>query len=299
MLIRFGYEIEARSVQRVPMVAALRTHPDMPGRLIGSESVRSEPTVPMRDYVDGFGNRLTRFVAPGGRLKLWSDAIIELDGAADPIPWGAEQQPVEDLPDAVLQFLIASRYCESDSLGAFAWDRFGSFPSGWPRVKAICDYVHSEITFGYKFGRPDKTACDVHLEKTGVCRDFAHLAVSLCRSVNIPARYASGYLGDIGWQAGGPGDFCAWFEVYLGGRWHTWDARFNVPRIGRILMVRGCDAADVALITSFGNYDLTYFHVWTDEVHCSSDEDALRLLESRPDGEALVFPSSARIAEAR
>ncbi len=250
----------------------------------------------MRGYIDTYRNRMTRLVAPGSPVKLWSDCVVEVEGLPDPVNDDARQHKVEDLPDGVLQFLLASRYCDSDTLSTFAWDRFGHTPEGWARVQAICDFVHTETTFGYKFGRPSKTASEVWTEKTGVCRDFAHLAVSLCRAMNIPARYASGYLGDIGWHDTGPGDFSAWFEVYLGGRWHTFDARFNKPRIGRILMVRGCDAADVALITSFGNYDLKYFRVWTDEIADQSDAEVLDLLQTRPAGLPLIFPSSARVA---
>ncbi len=296
MLIRFGFDIEIESASPVPMIAALLTHTERQGRLIGEDRVRSEPEVAQRLYLDPYGNRMTRFVAPGGKVRLWSDAVVEISGAPEPHAPDAPQHKVEDLPDEVLQFLVASRYCDSDALSEFAWKRFGDTEEGWARVQAICDYVHAQTTFDYKFGRPDKTATDVKREKTGVCRDFAHLSVALCRAMNIPARYASGYLGDIQWEDTGPGDFSAWFEVFLGGRWWTMDARFNTPRIGRILMVRGCDAADVALITSFGAYELTYFRVWTDEIPQADDAAVLTLLETRPGGAPLVYPSSARAA---
>lgn len=297
MLIRFGFEIEIDSPAPLPVLAALSTHSDIRGRLIGEDRVRSDPHVPVREYLDTYGNRISRFVAPGGRLKLWSDSAIEVGGAPDPVVPEAGQHAVEDLPDDVLRYLVASRYCDSDNLATFAWDRFGDVPGGWPRVQAICDVVHTETTFGYKFGRSSKMASEVRLEKTGVCRDFAHMAIALCRAMNIPARYASGYLGDIGVPRSGPGDFCAWFEVFLDGRWFTFDARYNTPRIGRVLMVRGADAADVAMLTSFGSYQLTYFRVWTDEIEDLEDDAAvLERLESRPDAEPLVFPSSARAA---
>lgn len=295
MLIRFGFEIEIKSDGPVPMIAALLTHSARQGRLIGEDRIRSAPDVAQRLYLDPYGNWMTRFVAPGGTVRLWSDAVVEIDGEPEPQGIDAEQHAVEDLPDEMLQFLLASRYCESDALAAFAWQRFGDTAPGWARVQAICDYVHTQTTFDYKFGRPDKTALNVKVEKTGVCRDFAHLSVALCRAMNIPARYASGYLGDIRWEDTGPGDFSAWFEVYLGGRWWTVDARFNTPRIGRILMVRGCDAADVALITSFGAYELTFFRVWTDEIAERGDAEVLSLLQTRPEGAALVHPSSARM----
>ena len=296
MLIRFGYEIEIDSAGPVPMIAALATHSEVQGRLIGEDRLRSQSDLPTREYIDAYGNRMTRLIAPGGSVKLWSDCVIEVDGVPDPVVADAQQHKVEDLPDEVLQFLVASRYCDSDTLSDFAWKQFAGTAPGWARVQAICDYAHNETTFGYKFGRPTKTASEVWKEKTGVCRDFAHLAVTLCRAMNIPARYASGYLGDIGWHDTGAGDFSAWFEAYLGGRWYTFDARFNKPRIGRILMVRGTDAADVAIITSFGTYDLTYFRVWTDEIPDQSDAAVIELLQTRPEGLPLVFPSSARVA---
>lgn len=297
MLIRFGFEIEIDSMAPLPILAALSTHSEIGGRFIGEDRVRCDPPVPTREYLDISGNRITRLVAPSGRLKLWSDCAIDIDGAPDPVVLGARQHAVEDLPDNVLQHLVASRYCDSDALSAFAWRQFGDVADGWLRVQAICDFVHADTTFGYKFGRASKMASDVHLEKTGVCRDFAHLAITLCRAMNIPARYASGYLGDIGVPFSGPGDFCAWFEVFLDGQWFTFDARYNMPRVGRILMVRGADAVDVAMITSFGSYTLAYFRVWTEEIKGDTDNaTVLRLLETRPESEPLVYPSSARAA---
>jgi transglutaminase-like putative cysteine protease len=223
-------------------------------------------------------------------LRLWSDIIVEVDGEPDPFNWNAQQHDVGDLPPETLQFLTASRYCDSDALAPVALELFGGTKPGWERVQAICNHVHNHLTFGYGFGRPAKTASDAQREKTGVCRDFAHLAIAFCRAMNIPARYASGYLGDIGVPYSGPGDFCAWFEAFLGGRWYTFDARYNTPRIGRVLMVRGCDAADGAMITSFGGYDLKAFRVWTDEVSGTLGDDQLSdLLASRPDGEALTL----------
>ncbi len=297
MLIRFGFEITVECDSAVPMLLALSTHSGITGRFIGTDVVRTLPDVASREYIDQFANRITRIVAPKGRLELWSDCVIEIEPLLDPVDWSAPQHPIAELPDEVLHFLMASRYCDSDKLVAFAWAQFGHVPEGWLRVQAICDYVHQQTTFGYKFGRSSKTAFEVNLEKSGVCRDFAHLAVSLCRALNIPARYASGYLGDIGVPYSGPGDFCAWFEAYLGGRWFTFDARYNTPRTGRLLMVRGADAADVAMITSFGTYALRHFRVWTDELPAEmSDDSTLAALETRPDGEALVFQSSGRVA---
>jgi len=290
MLIRIGYEITIESKTDTVLILALSPHTDFSGRIIGSGAVQAEPGLPLETFLDGFGNRLTRLRAPTGQLKLWSDCVVEVDGQPDAFDWTAQQHDVGDLPPETLQFLTASRYCASDALAPEALRLFGLTPPGWARVQAICNHVHNHVTFGYGFGRPTKTASDAHREKTGVCRDFAHLAIAFCRAMSIPARYASGYLGDIGVPYTGPADFCAWFEAYLGGRWHTFDARYNTPRIGRVLMVRGRDAADGAMITSFGAYDLKAFRVWTDEVPGALADDALTsLLTTRPESEALTL----------
>lgn len=283
MLIRFGFEIMVTCPQPVPMLLALSTHTEFAGRLIGSDHVRSTGWAAVTPYIDGYGNKISRTVADQGLTTFWSDCVAEVDGQPDHVPAFAIQHRIEDLPHQTLNFLTPSRYCESDSMVNFAWANFGAIPEGWARVKAICDYVHNHVTFGYKFGRPDKTARNVLEEKSGVCRDFAHLGVSLCRAMNIPARYASGYLGDIGVPDSGFDDFCAWFEVFMGGQWHTVDARYNVPRIGRILMVRGSDASDVAMITSFGAYELSSFRVWTTQLpDQTSDADIADLLQALP-----------------
>lgn len=266
MLVRIGFEIIVACQAPVPMLMALSTHSEFGGKIIGSDRVRSSGSEPVVEYIDGFGNRISRTVASSGFTTYWSDCVVEVSGLPDVLPVDAPQHRIEDLPYQTLNFLTASRYCDSDKLVDFAWRQFGQTPEGWERVKAICNFVHGHVTFGYKFGRHDKTAENVFAEKTGVCRDFAHLGLSLCRAMNIPARYASGYLGDIGVADSGFDDFCAWFEVFLGGQWYTVDARYNRPRIGRILMVRGTDASDVAMITSFGAYELNSFRVWSTEL---------------------------------
>lgn len=297
MLIRFGFEIDVECTAPVPMLLALSTHTELEGRLIGDDYVRAPKECAGRTYIDRFGNRITRIVTPSGSTRLWSDCVVDFDGHRDTQMPSAEQHVISDLPNEVLSYLLASRYCDSDNLITQAWSLFGHCAEGWERVQAIVQFVHQHVTFGYQFGRANKTASEVFREKTGVCRDFAHLSISLCRAMNIPARYASGYLGDIGVPYSGPGDFCAWFEVYLGGRWYTFDARYNTPRAGRILMVRGADAADVAMITSFGDYQLKYFRVWSDKLGDGLDDAfVLDMLMTRPGGEALVFPSSARVA---
>lgn len=283
MLIRIGFEIIVACQAPVPMLMALSTHPEFGGKIIGADKVRSSGYGPVTEYIDGYGNRISRTVAGPGFTTFWSDSVAEIEGLPDQIPYGAMQHRVEDLPYQTLNFLTASRYCDSDRLVDFAWKQFGNVPEGWERVQAISTFVHTHVTFGYKFGRPDKTAANVFGEKTGVCRDFAHLGLSLCRAMNIPARYASGYLPDVGEPDSGFDDFCAWFEVFLGGQWHTVDARYNRPRIGRILMVRGTDASDVAMITSFGNYELTSFRVWSTELPTGTTEaDIGVLLQALP-----------------
>jgi transglutaminase-like putative cysteine protease len=228
--------------------------------------LRTEPELEIDRYADSFGNTCSRFVAPVGELRLHNSFVIYDNGLPDAVNWEARQAPVQALPHDVLRFLLASRYCESDLLANTAFQLFGNTTPGWPRVQAICDWVHQHITFGYNFASPTKTAMQVLADSHGVCRDFQHLAIAFCRCMNIPARYATGYLGDIGVPANLPMDFSAWFEVYLDGQWWTFDARNNTPRIGRVLMAVGRDAADVAITTTFGQAILTQFTIVSDEI---------------------------------
>jgi len=267
MQIRVGYELNYDLPQPTPMILTLNVHYSRVSDLAGPDHMKTTPAVPTSAYRDGFGNWCTRLVAPSGRFRVTADAVINDSGLREPVMHGAVQHAVEQLPEEALVFLLGSRYCETDKLSQFAWDRFGSTPLGWPRVQAICDFVHKHIQFGYQFASPSKTALDVFNERRGVCRDFAHLAITLCRCLNIPARYCTGYLGDIGVPKDpSPMDFAGWFEAYLGGLWHTFDPRNNTPRIGRILIARGRDAADVAIATTFGPNTLQSFRVWTDEL---------------------------------
>jgi transglutaminase-like putative cysteine protease len=223
--------------------------------------------VPLTGYMDGFGNWCTRLVAPVGQITITADAVVRDSGLPDVVAPNAGQIPVEELPDDVLVFLLGSRYCETDQLSNIAWNLFGGITPGWRRVQAIVDYVHNHITFGYGHARHTRTAWEAHNEQRGVCRDFTHLAVAFCRCMNIPARYCTGYLGDIRVPAlPGPMDFSAWFEVYLEGGWYTFDARHGEPRIGHIVIGQGRDATDVAISNSFGPNALVGFKVWTDEV---------------------------------
>jgi transglutaminase-like putative cysteine protease len=266
MKIRAGYRISYECPIPTPMILALRVHPSREADLIVPDDPRFDTPIELREYHDGFGNRCGRIIAPKGSLTIATEFLINDSGAPDEVNHDVRQHLLENLPADVLVDLLGSRYCETDRLLETAWSLFASVPKGWALVQAICDFVHDHLTFGYQHARPTRSAWDTFNEKRGVCRDFAHLAVTLCRCMNIPARYCTGYLGDVGVPpAQEPMDFSAWFEVYLGDRWYTFDARHNEPRIGRILMARGRDATDVALVTSFGPCMLTSFHVVTEE----------------------------------
>jgi transglutaminase-like putative cysteine protease len=268
LLIRVGYEIAFGFSQPTAMVTMLYVHPSRASTIRQTEQLVVEPHVPISEYVDSFGNRCARLFVPSGRVVLRNDATVEDSGQPDPQAWNMPQHNVQDLPDDVLSFLLASRYCEVDSeLQNVAGTLFNSSPPGWPRVQAICNFVHQHIRFDYKQARANRTALETFRERQGVCRDYTHLAITLCRCMNIPARYCTGYLGDIGVPPSrDPMDFSAWLEAYLGGAWWAFDPRNNIPRIGRILMARGRDAADAALTTTFGTNQLESFKVWTDEV---------------------------------
>jgi transglutaminase-like putative cysteine protease len=267
MLIRIGYDISFELANPTPLITMLYVHPSRRKDLQAAEEVTVEPNVPVHTYQDSFGNICGRLLAPAGTVRFTLDTAILDSGQPDAESPEAAQQNVEDLPDEALRFLLPSRYCEVDKLGDEAWRLFGPTRPGWSRVQTICDWVHNHITFGYHFADPQKSALEVYRDGKGVCRDFMHLAVTFCRCLNIPARYVTGYLGDIGVPpAPYPMDFSAWFEVFLGGQWCTFDARHNHRRIGRILMAVGRDAADVALTTNFGSAKLLKFHVITEEV---------------------------------
>jgi transglutaminase-like putative cysteine protease len=267
MQIRAGYEISYDCAQPTSMILALSVHPSRLADLLTPDRMRLDPRIPFKTYYDSFGNFCHVIQAPAGRLTMSTDFLMHDDGKPDAIAPLAEQHALEDLPVDVLIYLLGSRYCETDRLSNTAWTLFGQVPKGWPLVMAISDYVHDRITFGYQYANAGKTAWDAHTERRGVCRDFAHLAITLCRCMNIPARYCTGYLGDIGVPVDdAPMDFSAWFEVYLGGGWYAFDARHNERRIGRILIARGRDATDVAMATSFGPCTLASFKVITEEV---------------------------------
>lgn len=266
MLIRVGYEIGIDFAQPTPMTINLAVHSERRGDIVSETGICTDPPLVLERYRDLYGNNCHRGVAPAGRLDIRYDAVVEDSGKPDEMAPQAGETPVSSLPTDCLPYLLPSRYCETESLLDLAWKRFGEVMPGWQRVQAICDYVHSRLTFSYGYARATRTAAQAHDERVGVCRDFAHLAVTLCRCMNIPARYVNGFMGDIGVPADpAPMDFNAWFEVYLEGRWYTFDARHNRPRIGRVVVARGRDAADIPLFHTFGRHRLEMFNVWTYE----------------------------------
>jgi transglutaminase-like putative cysteine protease len=266
MLIRAGYDIRLETARSVPMLANLSVHSSRNKDLKTAQRIMTAPDVPLYDYVDSFGNICTRLTIPAGGITISTGFVIDDPFEPDLIAPDARQIAVGDLPDEAMMYLLASRYCETDRLLDTAWAHFGHLTPGWSMVQAIMTYTHERIRFDYQTARPNKTAWDAHEERAGVCRDYAHLAIALCRCMNIPARYCTGYMGDMDLPAiVGDMDFSAWTEVYLGERWYTFDARHNYPRRGRILMARGRDATDVALTNTFGGVTLSRFQVYTDE----------------------------------
>ncbi|MBB3951403.1 transglutaminase-like domain-containing protein [Aureimonas jatrophae] len=267
MKIRAGFTLGYDCFQPTPMLLVLNIHPTRRVDLLTDQVLSFDRPIESWNYVDGFGNSCTRIVAPPGRTTISTEFDIYDTGLPDVTNWDAQQHEIQDLPDDVLVYLLGSRYCDTDKLADFAWGQFGHLAKGWGLVQAICDFAHARIAFNYQNARSTRSAHDGFTEMTGVCRDFAHLAITLCRCMNIPARYCTGYLGDIGVpKVPDPMDFSAWFQVYLGGHWYTFDARHNKPRIGRILMATGRDATDVALSTNFGPANLSHFEVVTDEI---------------------------------
>jgi transglutaminase-like putative cysteine protease len=267
MHLQVGYELIYDCPQPTPMLLTLHIHSTRVSDIVVPDHLVTNPSIPITAYRDSFGNWCSRIVAPKGKIKLSTNAVVNDSGLSDPVNTAARQHLVQDLPAETLLFLLGSRYCETDLLSEAAWSLFGKSPTGWARVQAICDFVHQHIVFGYEHARVTKTAWEAFNERNGVCRDYTHLAVAFCRCMNIPARYCTGYLSDIDVPPPyGPPDFAAWFEAYLNGHWYTFDPRNNVPRIGRILIAHGRDAADVPISNTFGPNTLASFKVWTDEM---------------------------------
>jgi len=267
MKLRVGFEMNYEFPQPTPMIMVLGTHFTRASDVIVPDFLVTTPSVPITPYRDLFGNWCSRMVAPAGAMRLFADGVVHDSGEPDTVVTSAVQHAVEDLPPDTLVYLLGSRYCETDRLSETAWQLFENTPPGWARVQAICDFVHGHIAFGYEHARATKTAREAYNEREGVCRDYAHLAIAFCRCMNIPARYCTGYLSDIGtpkpWAAG---DFAGWFEAYIGGRWQMFDPRNNTPRIGRVLIAQGRDASDVPITQTFGPNELVSFKVWTDEI---------------------------------
>jgi transglutaminase-like putative cysteine protease len=275
MLIKSEYDIQFHLPAPTAMIAMLHVHPSVEPALATNDRLKvehiqagTEPAreLPIEDFLDGFGNRCSRFVAPAGAIRLSGGNTLTAAELPEPQPFGAQQTPVEQLPTDVLPYLLPSRYCEVDKMGGVAQDLFSHLGSGFALAASIRDWVHDKVAFNYKHARATKTAMDVFTERVGVCRDYQHLALTLTRCMNIPARYVTGYIGDIRIPFSGPGDFSAWYQIFLNDRWWDMDARHNHPRLGRILMATGRDAADVAITTSFGRADLTHFFVESNEI---------------------------------
>ena len=288
MLIRLGYNIQFDTFGEVPIVTLLHVHPSRKHDLREPDELHTEPAVKIENYEDSFGNHSCRLVAPAGKITFHSSTLIEDSGQPDAVGLEARELAIEKLPLNVLPYLMNSRYCEVDLLTNTAAELFGNLPRGWQRVQAVCAWVHDKVVFGYRFANPVRTALGTYTERVGVCRDFQHLAITFCRALNIPARYATGYLGDFGVAADpNPMDFSAWFEVYLENRWWTFDARHNVRRIGRILMATGRDATDCAITTSFGGAKLSSFQV-------TSVEEAPAVRPAELESPVWIAPAQAR-----
>lgn len=267
MLIQIGCDIRIHCPAPTPLICMLTPHPDRQGDIVNETPLLPSPETSVVSYLDEFGNSCRRLIAPAGDLRLQYSGLVFDSGLHDAYAPSARETPVPELPAEVLVFLLGSRYCETDKLSDVAWSKFGSTSPGWTRVQAVVDFVHNHLQFGYGFARSTRTAFEAYNERVGVCRDFAHLAITFCRCLNIPARYVNGYLGDIGVPADpAPMDFSAWIEVYLDGQWYAFDARHNKPRIGRLVVARGRDATDVPLLHSFGPHWLNSFHVTAYEV---------------------------------
>ncbi|MDF1857103.1 transglutaminase family protein [Pseudooceanicola sp.] len=270
MRLQLGCRLSYSLPAPTPMILLLTVHHSRASDLERPDLLITSPSVPVESYRDGFGNWCNRLLAPQGDFEVSTEGIVRDSGDPDPVDWTAEQHAVETLPTDVLTFLLPSRYCETDLLTNFAWSRFGNGPVGWGRVQAVCDFVHDHVRFGYEHSRATRTAAETLNEGVGVCRDFAHLAVALCRCLNIPAKYCTGYVSDINQQPPhGPNDFAGWMEVYLGGRWWVFDPRNNRPTYGRVLIAQGRDAADVPLTHSFGFHELRDFRVWIDRAEAT------------------------------
>jgi transglutaminase-like putative cysteine protease len=265
LTLRVGSEFIYSSQGETPAILQVEARLDSDAKIV-QEKWEVEPHVSSHTYSDVYGNRCRRVTLPPGQTTLRYDALVEVSAHPDVVVPEAQTALVQNLPDDLLLFTLASRYCQSDSLSNDAWNLFANTPPTWARVQAICDWAHRNVIYVSGCSTPETTALDVYNSQQGICRDFAHMGVTLCRAMNIPARYCFGYMPDIGVEIPDVAmDFHAWFEVYLGGKWHTFDARHNVPRIGRVPIARGRDAVDCAMVTTYGAAILEKMTVWADE----------------------------------
>lgn len=266
MEIKLGYDLVFNFSQPTPLILMLEVHASRASDLLSEDRIHTEPEVPISRYLDGFGNSCSRLTTTAGEFRIYSESVIADEGKADLVQASAKQLAIEDLPNESLVYLLPSRYCDTEFLMTKAWELFGSSEPGWQRVEAICDYVHQSLSYNIDTASPTKSASMALYEGSGVCRDFAHTAISLCRCMNIPARYCCGYmLHQDGPEVPREPEFAAWFEAYLDGAWYSFDARFNEPRKGRVLISRGRDAADVPIMHAFGFSTITSFDVWAEE----------------------------------
>ncbi|GAC1397603.1 MAG: transglutaminase family protein [Chloroflexota bacterium] len=277
MNIRVGCDFHYETPWPTPTVMQIEPYASREQRIV-RQDMEIAPTTPTHEYRDSYGNTCRRFTMPGGDFRLRFDAVAAVADTPDPVHLHAIQAPVDELPDETLLYTMPSRYCLSDVLSGAAWDLFGETEPGWGRVQTICDWVHENIRFQYGTSTPLTTAVDVYESRVGVCRDFAHLGLTFCRAMNIPARYVFGYLPDIGVPIpDAPMDFCGWFEAYLEDRWWTFDPRNNTRRVGRVVIARGRDALDVAMFTTYGSHTLHRMVVWADEEGAALPAEALRV----------------------
>lgn len=298
LTIRCGFELAYEA--SAPTPAVLLLHPKSNAlQFVEQEHFTFEPRIPVREVEDGFGNTMHMLVLPAGRTTIVSDAIVAVPSIPENVGVANGVAPIDELPDGLLRYTLPSRYCDSDKLLDFSFQQFGHLARGVQQVQAICDWIHTNIEYRWGAGSSQFAASDILSQRFGVCRDFAHLGIALCRSLNMPARYVTGYVPDIAFQdPGTPMDFHAYFQVYLGGDWRTFDARFNVPRIGRIHIARGLDAVEGAFSTLYGSASLVSFNVWAyqvddTEVRAGDPLDLSKRLDGTPE---LRFPPRVRDA---
>lgn len=275
LLVRAGCKISYRTQYPTPIFITLKPKQGLTQH-IASESFTIDPMQGALEYEDAHGNIIHRFMLQPGLNTIRYDSLVWVPSTPENSEPIGPYVPIEQLPDSLVRYTLPSRYCDSDKLLDFAFKHFGHVPHGAQRVQAICDWLHTNIEYRMYSGSPNTSASDIIAQRYGVCRDFAHTAIALCRTFNLPCRYVSGYVSDIAFQdSGTPMDFHAYFEVYLGGKWHIYDARFNKRRIGRIKIAQGLDAVDVAFSTIYGAAGWENFEVWSYQIDPAGDNASL------------------------